>query len=340
MPSRGAASKKRTRSTSKEAPTKKHKKTSSRKKQESSSDDDDEAPPSKSSLLSDTSDDEGDGSENDEDVPMLKGAKFTDENKRWLKAKGGDNDDDDDDADASDDEELPIERQSRMLDRQKVEDELVAQEEQERTIRPRDGDRYDLSEAEHQAEREQEESMLDAEQLRARIQDVVGVLSDFRNLRQDNRPRSDYVDQLKRDVHQYYSYNTDLCDLFFRLFSPKEAIEFFEANEMPRPVTIRANTLKCRRRDLLTTLSARGVQLEALADWTKVGLKVYNSKVPIGATPEYLAGHYMLQSASSFCPVIALSPQPKERVMDMVSVLLRSYMIVLNDCFEYPSFVL
>jgi len=38
-----------------------------------------------------------------------------------------------------------------------------------------------------------------------------------------------------------------------------------------------------------------------------------------GATPEYLAGHYMLQAASSFLPVIALSPQPHERVLDMSS---------------------
>ena len=39
----------------------------------------------------------------------------------------------------------------------------------------------------------------------------------------------------------------------------------------------------------------------------------------IGATPEYLSGHYMLQAASSFLPVIALSPQPHERVLDMAS---------------------
>lgn len=39
----------------------------------------------------------------------------------------------------------------------------------------------------------------------------------------------------------------------------------------------------------------------------------------VGATPEYLAGHYMLQAASSFLPVIALSPQPHERVLDMAS---------------------
>lgn len=38
-----------------------------------------------------------------------------------------------------------------------------------------------------------------------------------------------------------------------------------------------------------------------------------------GATPEYLAGHYMLQAASSFLPVIALSPQPEERILDMAS---------------------
>ena len=40
---------------------------------------------------------------------------------------------------------------------------------------------------------------------------------------------------------------------------------------------------------------------------------------PLGATPEYLAGHYMLQSASSFLPVLALDPQPNERILDMAS---------------------
>ncbi len=107
--------------------------------------------------------------------------------------------------------------------------------------------------------------------------------------------------------------------MFFDLFSPQEALQFFEANELPRPLVIRTNTLKAKRRDLAKTLIGRGVSLEPLAEWSKVGLKINDSKVPIGATPEYLAGYYILQSPSSFLPVMALCPQPDEVVLDMAA---------------------
>ena len=169
-------------------------------------------------------------------------------------------------------------------------------------------------------ERAKESTMgADLQLVHMRIQEIVNILGNFKALATDGRSRSEYVEQLLSDICTFYGYNAFLAEKLFELFSPAEAIEFFEANETPRPITIRANTLRTRRRDLAQALINRGVNLEPLGKWTKVGLQVFESSVPIGATPEYLAGHYMLQAASSFLPCIALAPQPGERVLDMAS---------------------
>lgn len=155
--------------------------------------------------------------------------------------------------------------------------------------------------------------------LRTRILEIVKVLEDFKTLAEEGRSRTEYVEQLLDDIAEYYGYSRYLAEKLYNLFSPAEAIEFFEANEVSRPVTIRANTLKTRRRDLAQALANRGVNLQPIGTWTKVGLQVFDSQVPIGATPEYLAGHYILQAASSFLPVMAMDPQENERILDMAS---------------------
>lgn len=155
--------------------------------------------------------------------------------------------------------------------------------------------------------------------IRTRIIEIVKVLEDFKNLGALNRSRTEYVDRLLKDICEYFGYTPFLAEKLFNLFSPAEALEFFEANEIARPVTIRTNTLKTRRRDLAQALVNRGVNLQPIGSWTKVGLQIFDSQVPIGATPEYLAGQYILQAASSFLPVIALDPQENERILDMAS---------------------
>lgn len=225
-----------------------------------------------------------------------------------------------DDEDDSDKEEAltaaNIEGLSRKLDeqleRERAEAEADAQESALQTNI--DGDRPKVlgSLEESDDELEKSNSLLapDLQLLRQRITDIIRILGDFSKLAEDGRSRADYTAQLLEDICAYYNYSPFLAEKLYNLFTPREAFAFFEANEAPRPIVIRTNTLRTHRRDLAQALINRGVTLEPVGKWSKVGLQVFESSIPLGATPEYLAGHYILQAASSFLPVMALSPQP------------------------------
>ena len=159
----------------------------------------------------------------------------------------------------------------------------------------------------------------DLAELKQRIADVIQILGDFKNRRDANKDRKDYINILKQDLCSYYNYNEFLMERLMDLFTCAELKEFLGASETQRPMTIRANTLKTRRRDLAQALINRGVNLDPIGKWSRVGLVIYDSQVPIGATPEYLAGHYMLQGAASLLPVMSLAPLENEKVLDMSS---------------------
>ena len=203
----------------------------------------------------------------------------------------------DEDESSEEEEELPIEEKSRKLMQKQEEEEEMAEAELQMNVQTR-LEKYTLPTGE---EIEKEKILPpDLTIIKQRINEVMSVLNDFTNKREESRSRPEYVEQLKRDLCSYYSYNEFLMGAFMETFPLQELIEFLESNETPRPLTIRTNTLKTRRRDLAQCLINRGVNLDPVGKWSKVGLVVYNSQVPIGATPEYLAGHYILQVATQF----------------------------------------
>ncbi|XP_043512039.1 probable 28S rRNA (cytosine(4447)-C(5))-methyltransferase [Frieseomelitta varia] len=215
------------------------------------------------------------------------------------------------DTDSSDNDVdlLPIEKANKKLRKKQEEEQKLAEEEMhEMTLQQ--------SVFTFPTEKELAE-VTNLKDVQQRIKDVIMVLSDFKKLRDVNRSRSEYMDLLRSDLCTYYSYNNFLMEKLMQIFPLDELLEFLEASEVQRPMTIRTNTLKTRRRDLAEALINRGVNLDPIGKWTKIGLVIYSSQVPMGATPEYLAGHYILQGASSFLPVMALDPKENEKILDM-----------------------
>eukprot|EP00794_Sanderia_malayensis_P015131 gene15131-16687_t len=278
--------------------------------------------------------DEEESMEEEELAPQSKkkGKVFSDENQSWLtladKSKKkiddleGDGSEDDDD-----DDELPADDFSGDDDMlESEEDEDKDHEEGDEKLLPI----------------EKRAKKLDERKKKNKIKDNFHVLGNFNKLREPGRSRSEYSKLLLHDLMMYYSYNEFLMEQLMFLFPGGELLEFLEANEVQRPLTIRTNSLKTRRRDLAQALINRGVNLDPVGKWSKVGLVVYDTSVPVGATPEYLAGHYMMQGASSLLPVMALAAQEDERVLDMcaapggktsyiAALMKNSGVIVAND---------
>jgi len=283
---------------------------------EEDSDDDEEEQVGKVQLFSDDDDDD-----DDEDDGIVDDEISSDDDDE---AEEGDEDEGlsgafgEDDDDSGDDDELPIERKSRLLDKKAA---AEAEADEAELARIDEENAMQDVDADEDEDGDLGLGPLNLQRVKDRMHETARLLENFKELiklKGDSaKPRSEYREMLVNDLAAFYGYIPYLTEKFLDMFSPSQTIEFLEANEAERPVTIRTNTLKTRRKELIASLQARGMRLEAMDKWSKVGLVVYHSSVPVGATPEYLAGHYMIQSASSFLPCISLNAQPGERILDL-----------------------
>ncbi|KAH0854194.1 LOW QUALITY PROTEIN: hypothetical protein HID58_090131 [Brassica napus] len=241
-----------------------------------------------------------DGEENDDDGEELLGDDFLegsgDEEEHSDSGSGSDSDSDEGD----------IEKESKLIDEEEAKEEEDAKAELLDFNKEAGDDSFRLP---------TEELVGHQIYLYFKVESKRSSVK-FSVLRPNGASRKDCVEQLKSDIASYYGYNSFLIGALFELFPPVELMELIEAFEKQG---LHLSGLTHSRRDLADVLLNRGVNLDPLSKWSKVGLVVYDSQVPIGATPEYLAGFYMLQGASSFLPVMALAPQENERIVDVAA---------------------
>lgn len=137
---------------------------------------------------------------------------------------------DNDEEESSEDEEFSIEKKSKKLRVKEEIDEQLAEDELNMNVETR-AEKYLLPENEELAK----EAILppDLTALKIRINEVIGVLNDFSNKRDQCRSRIEYVELLRQDLCSYYSYNQYLMERLMEIFPLHELIEFLEANEVP-----------------------------------------------------------------------------------------------------------
>jgi len=85
-------------------------------------------------------------------------------------------------------------------------------------------------------------------------------------------------------------------------------------NNRPAPLTIRTNTRKGSREELLSLLGAQGASARA-TDYSPAGIEVLSSP-GIAALPAYRDGWFLVQDEAAQLISFLLSPEPAERVLD------------------------
>jgi NOL1/NOP2/sun family putative RNA methylase len=115
-----------------------------------------------------------------------------------------------------------------------------------------------------------------------------------------------------------YGYDEWLVDRFLQYVPDVES--FLEKMERPHTRYIRVNTLKTTKQALVSRLAAKGFELQDTFVDEVLAVRRMAPALTIGATSEYLLGHYYIQDLSSAAAVEALGAGEGIRtVLDMAA---------------------
>jgi NOL1/NOP2/sun family putative RNA methylase len=126
------------------------------------------------------------------------------------------------------------------------------------------------------------------------------------------------IKEAARELAKQHGYLLETIERFIIIFGLQEVREMLEAYEQPPKTTIRINTLKITKEELVDKMVEKGFELKN-CEWYENGLIIQNEPFPLGATTEYLNGYYFIQSSASWIPVLALEPNPNEIVIDLAA---------------------
>jgi NOL1/NOP2/sun family putative RNA methylase len=109
-----------------------------------------------------------------------------------------------------------------------------------------------------------------------------------------------------------------MIERFIKMMGEEETKKLLLFNEKELKKVIRLNSLRWAFPQIIKLLENKGITLEDIEGLPEAK-EVLKSSIPIGATPEYLNGYYMLQGKNSMYPPRILEPKNGELIGDFAA---------------------
>ncbi len=134
--------------------------------------------------------------------------------------------------------------------------------------------------------------------------------------RKDALPLPDRDRDLPLYIAVVHSHPRWLVEKWLAQFGEEETILLCSANNMMPPVTLRVNTLKASREEVLTEIRGAGIDATA-AEYSPDGLRITRSELPVRNLRWFEEGKIQIQDEGSQLISRFLDPQPTENILDL-----------------------